>query len=262
MRVVVTSDVDAYAADLLVGKWDSIRVLGLATGSTPVNVYGRLIQHYYDGTISFRDKRTFNLDEYLGLPPNHRESYRATMVRELTQYVDLRDDRFHVPPGIADDYDAACTAYEDDIRAAGGVDLWVLGIGVDGHIAFNEVGSDADTRTRVVDLADSTVAANMRYFANDPDQVPRQAVTAGVATIMDAREVLLLAKGATKAAAVASAVCGDETAKTPASWLQTHRNCTFLLDAAAAAGVIARMGAGAKEVRSHAGHTHSLDIID
>jgi glucosamine-6-phosphate deaminase len=260
MRVVVTSNVDAFATDLLVAKWASIRVLGLATGSTPVNVYGRLIQHYYDGTISFREKRTFNLDEYLGLPPNHPQSYRATMVRDLTQYVDLPHDRFHVPPGISDDYDAACTAYEDDIEAAGGVDLWVLGIGTDGHIAFNEVGSGKDTRTRVVGLAESTVAANMSYFEDDPALVPRQAVTAGVATIMDAREVVLLAKGATKAPAVARAVCGDETGDTPASWLQSHGNCTFVLDHAAAVEIVAAAGAEAKEVRSHAGHTHSLDM--
>jgi len=260
MRVVVTSNVDAFAADLLVTKWASIRVLGLATGSTPVNVYGRLIQHYYDGTISFREKRTFNLDEYLGLPPNHPQSYRATLARDLTQYVDLPDDRFHVPPGIADDYDAACTAYEDDIEAAGGVDLWVLGIGVDGHIAFNEVGSAKDTRTRVVDLAASTVEANMRYFEDDPAQVPRQAITAGVATIMDAREALLLAKGEGKAAAVARAVCGEETADTPASWLQSHGNCTFVLDHTAAADIVAVAGAEAKEVRSQAGHTHLLEV--
>ncbi|MEO2004048.1 MAG: glucosamine-6-phosphate deaminase [Candidatus Poribacteria bacterium] len=261
MRVVVTSNVDAYTADLLVGKWDSIRVLGLATGSTPVNVYGRLIQHYYDGTISFRDKRTFNLDEYLGLPPNHTQSYRATMVRDLIQYVDLPDDRFHVPPGITDDYDAACTAYEDDIRASGGVDLWVLGIGVDGHIAFNEVGSGGDTRTRVVDLADSTVAANMQYFDDDPEAVPKQAITAGVATIMDARELMLLAKGESKAAAVANAVCGDRTGDTPASWLQSHGNCTFVLDRSAAAGVLAKASADATEVTSAAGHLHALQMV-
>ncbi len=261
MRVVVTSDVDGYAADLLVGKWDSIRVLGLATGSTPVNVYGRLIQRYYDGTIGFRAKRTFNLDEYVGLAPNHPQSYRATMVRDLMQYVDLPDDRFHVPPGISDDYDAACTAYEDDIHAAGGVDLWVLGIGVDGHIAFNEVGSARDSRTRVVDLAESTVAANAGHF-DDLDDMPTQAVTAGVATIMDAREVLLLAKGAAKADAIARAVCGDETADTPASWLQSHGNCTFLLDRAAAAGIIERVGAGSGEAPGAGGRKHSIEFLD
>ncbi|MBT7101049.1 glucosamine-6-phosphate deaminase [Candidatus Poribacteria bacterium] len=260
MRVVVTSNVDAFATDLLVAKWASIRVLGLATGSTPVNVYGRLIQHYYDGTISFREKRTFNLDEYLGLAPNHPQSYRATMVRELMQYVDLPDDRFHVPPGISDDYDAACTAYEDDIRAAGGVDLWVLGVGVDGHIAFNEVGSAGASRTRVVGLAASTVAANAKYF-DDPDEMPTQAITAGVATIMDAREVLLLAKGDAKANAIAKAVCGDETADTPASWLQGHGNCTFVLDRAAAAGIISLVGADATEASGATGRVHSLEML-
>lgn len=258
MRIVVTNHVDAWAANLLLEKWNSIRSLGLATGATPETLYGWLVQFYYEGKISFRDKITVNMDEYYQLPPNHPQSYRATMQRQLIQYVDIRPENFHVPTGLTTDIERACAEYERMIQRIGGVDLWILGIGMDGHIAFNEPGSERDTRTRLVILTATTVKSNARYFENDIAQVPRQAVSVGVATILDAREILLLAKGKNKAHAVANAILGDETSKVPASFLQSHPNCTFLLDAPAASELWEALPPGTTTIRSASGVRHTI----
>ncbi|MBM3215498.1 glucosamine-6-phosphate deaminase [Candidatus Poribacteria bacterium] len=258
MKVVVTERVDSYASEYLLGKWHALRVLGLATGSTPEELYGWLVQRFYDGKLSFRDKTTFNLDEYYGLPPNHPQSYRATMHRLLFQYVDLPPSNFHVPPGLTTDVEAACDAYERAIRDAGGVDLWVLGIGTDGHVAFNEPGSEADTRTRLVILTSSTVRNNARFFGDDLSQVPRRAISVGIATIMDGKELLLIAKGRSKAPAIAASVLRKETSSVPASFLQRHANCTFLLDPYAAENLLAEVPKGASRITSESGKSHTL----
>jgi glucosamine-6-phosphate deaminase len=258
VKVVVTENVDAFAARYLLERWEAIRVLGLATGSTPEELYGWLIQFYFEGRISFADKTTVNLDEYLGLPPNHPQSYRATMQRLLMQFVDLPPRRFLVPPGLAFDYDKVCAEYEQRIASVGGVDVWLLGIGTDGHIAFNEPGSERNTRTRVVILAPSTIRANARFFDDDLAQVPRRAVTVGIATILDGREVILLAKGRSKAAAIASTVLGEETPQVPASFLQSHPACTLMLDAFAAEELLKRVPTGATRLRSQSGKIHML----
>jgi len=259
VKIVVTENVDIFAAKYLLERWDTLRVLGLATGSTPEDLYGWLVQFYYEGKLSFADKVTVNLDEYLGLPPNHPQSYRATMQRLLMQFVDLPPRNFLVPPGLAFDYEKACAEYEERIASLGGVDLWLLGIGTDGHIAFNEPGSERDTRTRVVILAPSTIRANARFFNNDLAQVPRRAVTVGIATILDGREILLLAKGRAKAPAIATAVLGEETSQVPASFLQSHPACTFVLDPFAAEELLARLPVGeGVPFRSQAGKTHLL----
>lgn len=258
MNVIVTENVDLFAAKYLLERWNTFRVLGLATGSTPEDLYGWLVQFYFEGRISFADKVTVNLDEYLGLPPNHPQSYRATMHRLLMQYVDLPKQNFLVPPGLAFDYEKACAEYEERIAALGGVDLWILGIGTDGHIAFNEPGSERDSRTRVVILAPSTIRANARFFDNDLAQVPRRALTVGIATILEGKEILLLAKGRSKATAIASAVLGEETSQVPASFLQSHSACTFLLDPFAAEELLERLPSGTSRFQSQAGRTHSL----
>jgi glucosamine-6-phosphate deaminase len=258
LKVVITEHVDVYAAKHLLERWDSYCVLGLATGSTPEDLYGWLVQFYYEGKIRFREKVTVNLDEYYGLPPNHPQSYRATMHRLLMQYVDLLPENFLVPPGLAFDIEAACADYEAKIRAVGGVDIWLLGIGTDGHIAFNEPGSDRDTRTRVVVLTPSTIRNNARFFNDDLAQVPRRAVSVGIATIFDGRELLLLAKGRSKAPAIAAALLGEETADVPASWLQSHPNCTFLLDPYAAENLLETLPPRTTTFQSPNGKPHQL----
>jgi glucosamine-6-phosphate deaminase len=207
-------------------------VLGLATGSTPVDTYGQLVERHRSG-LSFANVTTFNLDEYVGLSNDHPQSYHAFMGDNLFDHVDLDPGRTHIPAGDAVDPDVECHQYEQAIATAGGVDLWLLGIGSNGHIAFNEPGCDADSRTRVVELASETITANSRYFDRSED-VPRQAITAGIATILSAERILLLACGASKAEPVCEALAGPISSDCPASFLQEHPDCTFLLDSEAA----------------------------
>lgn len=211
-------------------------VLGLATGSTPEGTYTELARHHREEGLSFSGVRTFNLDEYRGLSGDHPQSYRHFMNDRLFRHLDLPLWQTHVLDGTARDVDAECRAFEQRLQAVGGVDLWLLGIGGNGHIAFNEPGSVADSRTREVHLSAETIAANSdgRFF-DDAARVPRTALTAGIATIREARSVLLLATGSSKAEAVAAAVDGAPDETCPASLLQGHEDCTFLLDPEAAA---------------------------
>lgn len=210
-------------------------VLGLATGSTPVRTYAELVRMNREG-LSFSRLTTFNLDEYWGLDGTHPQSYRHFMNRTFFDGTDMLLWNTHVPNGMAVDADLECEAFEARIRACGGVDLWLLGIGRNGHIAFNEPGSAPDSRTRLVNLTESTIAANSRFFERVED-VPKQALTAGIATICEARRILLLATGTDKAGAIARAVQGASHPSCPASFLQTHSNCTFILDREAASEV-------------------------
>jgi glucosamine-6-phosphate deaminase len=203
-------------------------VLGLPTGSTPIATYAKLVESHKAG-LSFSDVTTFNLDEYVGLPENHEQSYHHFMATQLFDHINIDIEHKHLPDGMADDLDAECLAYENDIEHAGGLDLCVLGIGTNGHIAFNEPGCALDSRTRVVDLTSVTISANSWLF-DSPDDVPREAITAGIATILDAKQLLLLAYGGSKAEAIALALAGPVTADCPASYLQSHPDCTFLLD--------------------------------
>ncbi|MGF1572697.1 MAG: glucosamine-6-phosphate deaminase [Sumerlaeia bacterium] len=209
-------------------------VLGLATGSTPEATYRKLIEAYHQG-LDFSHVTTFNLDEYAGLPTDHRQSYRTFMEERLFKHLNIRPWNTHILDGTTPFPAFECAAFEQKIQARGGVDLWVLGIGQNGHIAFNEPGSPVDSRTRLVALSPSTIAANSdgRFF-HDRREVPRCALTAGIGTIREARQLLLLATGEKKAPAIASAVKGEFTTDVPASLLQDHRNCTFMLDAEAA----------------------------
>ena len=211
-------------------------VLGLATGSTPLATYAELARRHREDGLSFARARAFNLDEYWGLDGDHPQSYRYFMNRHLFDQVDIRLWNTCVFDGTAADAALECEAFENKILAAGGVDLWLLGIGHNGHIAFNEPGSPPDSRSRLVELTPSSIAAagDGRFFS-DPDQVPRRALTAGVATIRAARKIVLLATGSGKAAPVAAALRGPVDPRHPASMLQGHPDCTFVIDEEAAA---------------------------
>jgi len=207
-------------------------VLGLATGSTPLGLYQALIEMHAREGLDFSKVTTFNLDEYVGLPPAHEQSYRRFMEEHFFRHVNLDRRYTHVPDGMATDLEAHCDWYEHRIHDVGGIDLQILGIGANGHIAFNEPGSSLGSRTRIKTLNERTVRDNARFFAS-PDEVPRYAITMGVGTIMEARELLILASGESKASAVKAAVEGPITATCPASICQMHRRAYFIIDEAA-----------------------------
>jgi glucosamine-6-phosphate deaminase len=227
----------AAAAEIVAGK---VRekpdaVLLLPTGTTPLGMYGRLAGLHRDQGLSFSGVTFFNLDEYLALPPDHPASYHVYMEENFYRLVDADPAQIHVPDGSAPDPEAECERYEAAIREAGGVDLGVLGIGRNGHIGFNEPGAPFGSRTRVVRLAESTRRVNASDF--EEGQVPERAITVGMATIFEAREVLLLASGANKARAAAAALQGEISETVPASMLRRHPNATFLLDREAASAL-------------------------
>lgn len=238
MRVVVlptADDVSRRAAEVIVGcvQKKPKAVLGLATGGTPLGTYRELINAQRAGRVSFQDVTTFNLDEYVGLGPDHPQSYRTFMRVNLFSQADFDESKCHVPDGLAADYEAYCQAYERMICEAGGIDLQLLGIGTDGHIAFNEPSSSLASRMRLKALTKETRSDNSRFFAAG-EEVPYLAVTMGVGTILDARQILLLATGANKANAVRAFIEGPVTAQVTASALQLHPRVTVLLDEPAA----------------------------
>ncbi len=214
-------------------------VLGLATGSTPIPLYAELVRLHREEGLSFRNVTTFNLDEYSGLGPDHDQSYRWFMQRQLFDHVDVTPSETHVPDGLAKDVPAAAAAYEAAILAAGGIDLQVLGIGRTGHIGFNEPPAGPATRTRQVHLDELTRRDNASFFG-DVAKVPHHAVTMGVGTILDCRRVVLLAWGEGKADIVRRSVEDAPSDDCPASWLQRHAACDFVLDAPAAAKLARR----------------------
>jgi len=209
-------------------------VLGLATGSTPIATYGELARMHREEGLDFSQVITFNLDEYFGLPPTHPKSYRYFMNEHLFHQVNLPPGNIHVPYGHVHAIEEFCEWYEEEIRRCGGIDIQLLGLGADGHIAFNEPGSSLGSRTRLKTLTEETVRDNARFF-DDPAQVPRFAITMGVGTILEAKKILLLAGGAGKADIIAQAIEGPITAQVTASALQLHRDVVVLLDDAAAA---------------------------
>ncbi|MCW2520109.1 MAG: glucosamine-6-phosphate isomerase [Mycobacterium sp.] len=239
MEVVICRDskeIGRIAADaigaLLARKPEA--VLGLATGSSPLVIYDELATRYDDGLISFRRARGFTLDEYVGLPADHPERYRTVIDGVFVSRVDFAPGAVQGPDGGAADIPAACAAYEDAIRAAGGVDLQILGIGTDGHIAFNEPGSSLASRTRIKTLTRQTRLDNARFFGDDVESVPTHCLTQGLGTIMEARHVILVATGRSKAEAVHHLVEGAVSAMWPATILQHHPHVTVLLDDTAA----------------------------
>ncbi|WP_426595095.1 glucosamine-6-phosphate deaminase [Cellulomonas sp. McL0617] len=209
-------------------------VLGLATGSSPLAVYDELARRHAEAGLSFARARAFMLDEYVGLDAAHPERYRNVIETEIASRVDFADGAVQGPDGLAADLVVACRAYEESIAEAGGVDLQILGIGTDGHIAFNEPGSSLASRTRIKTLTRQTREDNARFFGGDLDQVPTHCLTQGLATIMSARHLVLLATGKGKAEAVHQLVEGPVSAMWPATILQHHPHVTVLVDDAAA----------------------------
>ena len=238
MRIVIedTSDRVADYVSILVTKQIQCKpntVLGLATGATPLLLYKKLVEAYRLGGLSFAEVSTFNLDEYVGLPPAHAASYHYYMRQHLFDLIDIKLANTHLPDGMATDLFQSCDTYEAAIQHVGGIDLQLLGIGANGHIGFNEPSSSLASRTRIKTLTAGTMAANVACFDGQAVQ-PDLAITMGIGTILEARQIVLLATGIGKAAAVASMVEGPVSASCPASILQMHPNVTVVIDKAAA----------------------------
>ena len=240
MEVVIVPD-KAAGGRLVGGAIEALltrrptAVLGLATGSSPRPVYDDLTVRYRAGTLSAAHARGFQLDEYVGLPTGHPESYHAVIAREVTDQLDFAPGAVTGPDGSCADLPGACAAYEEAITEAGGIDLQLLGIGSDGHIGFNEPVSSLASRTRLKTLTEQTRRDNARFFDDDLDAVPRHVLTQGIGTILAARHLMLVAWGTAKANAVARCVEGPVTALVPASALQLHPHVTVVVDEPAAA---------------------------
>ncbi|MDI3270668.1 MAG: glucosamine-6-phosphate deaminase [Bacillota bacterium] len=204
-------------------------VLGLATGSTPVGTYQELIRAFREGKISFQQAFAVNLDEYAGLPPDHPQSYAYFMESELFAHVDMPSHHRHIPKGLAPDLDEECRRYEEVIADLGGVDVQLLGIGVNGHIGFNEPGTPFDARTHVVELTSSTRQANARFF-DSLEEVPTHAITMGLGTIREARHILLLASGPSKREAIQALRKGEPDPQWPATCLWLHDHVDVMVD--------------------------------
>ncbi|HHY15172.1 MAG TPA: glucosamine-6-phosphate deaminase [Firmicutes bacterium] len=237
MNVVVVNNYDRMSDEVAKLVRNQITekpasVLGLPTGSTPLGVYRLLVEMGEKG-LDFSGLTTFNLDEYVGLTGNHPQSYRYYMQKNFFSGVNIAQDNTFVPNGVAADLAAECAAYEERIKRAGGIDLQLLGIGTNAHIGFNEPGAEFGTTTRVVDLTESTIEANSRFFDSAAD-VPTQAVSMGIKSIMQAKNIILLANGGSKAEAIRAAVLGPITVDVPASVLQLHPSVTVVVDQAAA----------------------------
>ena len=215
-------------------KTDKPFVLGLPTGSTPLDVYAELVRMYEAGEISFKNVITFNMDEYVGLPESHPESYHSFMYKNLFDKVDVPADNIHILNGNAPDLAKECEDYEKAIVEAGGIDLFLGGVGEDGHLAFNEPFSSLNSRTRVMTLTQDTLEVNSRFFDNDVNKVPKQAMSVGVATVCGSKEVLVLAFGGKKAKAVKDAIEGPVSHYVTLSALQLHENGVVVLDEPAA----------------------------
>ncbi|MBI4226930.1 MAG: glucosamine-6-phosphate deaminase [Candidatus Omnitrophica bacterium] len=238
MEVVIRDNPEAMAklaAELIaeVVRRKPKCVLGLATGSTPVVTYKELIRLHTQEGLDFSRVTSFNLDEYVSLPPEHDQSYHYFMHENLFKSININPKNTHVPDGMAKDIPAFCRWYEEQIVKAGGVDVQLLGIGSNGHIAFNEPGSSLGSRTRVKTLDEGTRQDNARFFKS-MNEVPKYAITMGIGTIMDARQLILLANGAGKAEAIQKTCEGPITAIVPATVVQLHPKATIIVDKAAA----------------------------
>lgn len=238
MKVVILKDADSvaqYGASVFVKqvKAKSDSVLGLATGSTPVKLYKKLIEEYRSGNLSFKEVVSFNLDEYMGLSGDHPQSYRYFMNAQLFNYIDIDKRNTFVPCGNAENPFSACEQYETAIKNSGGIDLQLLGIGRNGHIGFNEPSSSLASRTRVKTLTKETIDDNARFFKPGEFQ-PSLSITMGIGTILESKRILMLATGDSKAEAVKAMVEGPLTAACPASVLQLHQHVDLVLDSAAA----------------------------
>lgn len=240
MRLIIQPNYDSlsqWAANYVVSKINKANptaekpfVLGLPTGSSPMGMYKALIKHYQEKRVSFRHIITFNMDEYVGLPKDHPQSYHSFMWNNFFSHIDIDPANVNILNGNAPDLDAECAAYEAKMKAVGGVDLFLGGIGPDGHIAFNEPGSSLSSRTRIKTLTQDTIIANSRFFDNDVNKVPKTSVTVGVGTVLDAKEVLIMVNGHNKARALAQAVEGAVNQMWTITALQLHPKGIIVCD--------------------------------
>ena len=243
MRLIIQPDytgISQWAAEYVVSKINAAKptaqkpfVLGRPTGSSPLGMYRALVAAHQAGRVSFEHVVTFNMDEYVGIPEEHPESYHTFMWKNFFQHIDIKKENVHILNGNASDLEAECKAYEAAIEAVGGIDLFLGGIGPDGHIAFNEPGSSLSSRTRIKTLTTDTIIANSRFFGGDVNQVPKTALTVGVATVMSAREVLILVNGHGKARALQQAVEGSINQMWTITALQLHPKGIIVCDEAA-----------------------------
>ena len=240
MRLIIEPNYDLmsqWAANHVIERINAAKptaekpfVLGLPTGSSPIGMYRALVKACQEGRVSFKNVVTFNMDEYVGLPVDHPESYHSFMFTNLFNHIDCPKENIHILNGNAPDLAAECEAYEKEIEKFGGIDLFLGGIGPDGHIAFNEPGSSLTSRTRQKTLTTDTIIANSRFFEGDVNKVPKLALTVGVGTVMDAREVMILVNGHHKARALKAAVEGSVCQEWTISALQMHRHGIIVCD--------------------------------
>ena len=243
MRVIIEPNYDLmsqWAANHVIERINAAKptkekpfVLGLPTGSSPIGMYRALVKAYQEGKVSFKNVLTFNMDEYVGLPEAHPESYHSFMFTNLFNHIDCPKENIHILNGNAPDLAAECAHYEQMIEEAGGIDLFLGGIGPDGHIAFNEPGSSLSSRTRQKTLTTDTIIANSRFFDNDINKVPKTALTVGVGTVMAAKEVMILVNGHAKCRALQAAVEGSVNHMWTISALQMHQHGIIVADEAA-----------------------------
>lgn len=240
MRVIIQKDysaVSTWAAAFVISQIRKVNptadrpfILGLPTGSTPIGMYRELIRFYKEGVVSFKNVVTFNMDEYVSLPEDHPESYHSFMKTNFFDHIDIPKENINILNGNAPDLDAECLAYEKKIKSYGGVDLFVGGVGPDGHIAFNEPGSSLTSRTRIKTLTMDTLIANSRFFGNDINKVPKTALTVGVGTVMDSKVVILLVTGHNKARALHMGVEEGVNHMWTISTLQLHPHALLVGD--------------------------------
>lgn len=240
MRVIVRPDYDScslWAANHIASRINNAAptakkpfVLGLPTGSTPLGTYKALIELYRNGKVSFENVITFNMDEYVGLPEDHPQSYHRFMWDNFFKHINIKKENVHILNGMAKNLEAECAAYEKAIAASGGIKLFLGGVGVDGHIAFNEPGSSLSSRTRVKSLTKETIMVNSRFFGGDINQVPTTALTVGVGTITDSEEVMILVTGHNKANALVHAIEKGITQMYTISVLQQHKKAIIVCD--------------------------------
>lgn len=233
MKVIVCKDYEdmsKQAADFIASKLNDVNVLGLATGSTPLGLYKELIKKYENGDISFKDIKTVNLDEYIGLPKGHKETYREYMNYKFFDYIDIQKENTHVPYAKDDSDVEACREYDELINSMGGIDIQILGVGENGHIAFNEPDEELNYGTSIVKLTESTINANSRFFDNI-DDVPKSAISMGVGKILEAETIILLANGAKKADAIRELLKKDKiTTNCPVTLLKLHKDVNVFID--------------------------------